>query len=252
MEILSLKTIQIKEKINWESEIIKTVLNDDIIFPVKKPIYDQLLFDPKHKEYEANLLLKLPNNFSFLDIGGHYGDTVLTMAIHARKNNRDDIRFFVFEPNLDKCIYIKKISLLNNLNINVLNVGVGNLNTKIKSDGKSKDLKGKCKYIYHYQKRIYEKKNDRGNTIAESIKLDSIRSVLEPIGFMHIDVEGWETRVLEGSNEILKNKNNKMHIIAEYLSVQEKNKILNLMNNYEFNRDEDLIDGPSNLVFFNN
>jgi hypothetical protein len=68
---------------------------------------NQLLRCPLHKKYEANLILGCPLNTVFLDVGAHYGDTCLTMALYAKKNERDDIRFFAFEPNAN----ILKISL---------------------------------------------------------------------------------------------------------------------------------------------
>ena len=39
------------------------------------------------------------------------------------------------------------------------------------------------------------------------ITLDSINDQIEPVGFMHIDVEGWESKVLQGANAIINNNN---------------------------------------------
>ena len=48
---------------------------------------NQLLRCKKHKQREAEYLLQMPYGSSFLDIGANWGDTVLTMAIHAKNNN---------------------------------------------------------------------------------------------------------------------------------------------------------------------
>ena len=43
-----------------------------------------------------------------------------------------------------------------------------------------------------------------------------IKSELEPIGYMHIDTEGWDCAVLKGSREILLNPaNSPMYIVTE-------------------------------------
>lgn len=224
--------------------ILKTVLGDEII--CNKEI-ELLLRYPKHKKYEADLLLKLPIGYSFLDIGGHYGDTVFTMAIHAKNNNRSDIRFYVFEPDTYKCKMMKENVLLNDLNIVVYQYGVGDTTCRIGN----LDKKGRCSATY--------KKYPKGK--LSMIKLDDLKDILEPIGFMHIDVEGWESRVLEGANQILQNKENKIYIIAECwpnnesyergFSLTPRLDILNIMNKYtHYIQQDDLIDELTNLVFY--
>ena len=51
------------------------------------------------------------------------------------------------------------------------------------------------------------------------IKLDDLEKELSPIGFIHIDTEGWEKHVLLGANNILLNPLNKMYIISEYWGI---------------------------------
>lgn len=94
------------------------------------------------------------------------------------------------------------------------------------------------------------------------ITLNSIKDIIELVGFMHIDVEGWESKVLEGSTDILSNESNKIFIIAECwdnltskrlgFSENPEQDILNIINNYKYTRQEDLIDQEKNLVFFPN
>ena len=87
---------------------------------------NQLLRCQKHKEYEANIILNMPLNGIYLDVGAHYGDSCLTLALYAKKNYRDDIQFYAFEPNSRKCRHIKNIAKLNALNIKLFNTCVGN------------------------------------------------------------------------------------------------------------------------------
>jgi len=217
----------------------------------------QLLRCIKHKEIEGEYLLSLPQNYSFLDIGAHCGDTVLTMALYARKNNREDIRFFAFEPNTIKCEVIQKVAEKNKLNIKIYNCCVGNIHGFAESDRLVADYSGGCSFKY----------NDNNDTGVEIIKLDDLRHVLSPIGIIHIDTEGWEIEVLKGSHKVLSNECTGLILICECwsdtVSINEKERgrshnvisitprkdILNIVNEYKFEQLDDIIDLDTNLVF---
>lgn len=231
-----------------------TVLNDELIGWNN---FDNglLLAYKYHKEYEAKLLLQLPENFSFLDVGANWGDTILTIALHAKNNNRSDLRFFAFEPNLSKCNYIQDIAKLNKLNVIVFNFCIGNTFGKASNDGVINPEAGATSF----------KLDDNGN--VNIITLNSIKNILMPIGIMHIDTEGWERVVLEGSSEIFNNSTNTIYIIAEcwtddvaaeqvargrgvgIATATPENDIINEMAKYNTVRLDNLYDGNNNLVF---
>jgi len=121
-----------------------------------------------------------------------------------KKNKRNDIRFYTFEPNKEKFNHIKYISKLNNLIVQVFNVCVGNFNCKAKQDGVRPVNSGASSFTIDT------------NGDIEILKLDSIKNQIMPIGIMHIGTEGWETSVLNSSQNILKETNNNMYIIAKY------------------------------------
>ena len=216
---------------------------------------NELLRCEKHKVIEAKYMFSLPMNTSFLDIGSNYGDTILTMALHASKNNRKDIRFFAFEPNNLKCEVIKKVSERNKLNIQVYNNCVGNSNGFAVSDNVRSNLEGGCSYKY-----------DSNNGIR-IMKIDDIQKIIEPVGLMHIDTEGWEIEVLRGCHNILSNKINKLVLIAEcwndsvareekrrgrtnnIVSNSPRTDIINLVSKYTFKQLPDIIDRDDNIVF---
>lgn len=205
---------------------------------------NQLLRCKIQKEKESNLLLTLPKNFSYLDIGSHYGDTILTLALFAKKWDRGDIRFFAFEPNKKKCRHIKKIARLNRLNVTVYNYCVGNNFDMVSSDGLWNESLGCCSYM----------KNDDGD--IKTIRLDSIKNQVEPVGIMHIDTEGWESEVLTGATELIYNT---IYIIAEcWLPEQSINRgfsddperdIIAIMKKYDCEQLDDIYDCERNLVF---
>ena len=226
---------------------MKTVLGDILIGWDNFPD-NQLIRCKKHKIYEADLMMKMPKYTSFLDIGSHYGDTILTMTLHAKNNNRTDIRFFAFEPNISKCKHIKKIADLNDLNIIIFNNCVGNNNntSKARPSGEWNEQLGCCSYI------------NSVNGTVDIIKLNDIRSQIEPVGIMHIDTEGWEAKVLSGASDILNNTINKMYIIAECWTIEEaigrgiyndqEQDIMNKIYSTKYTRMKDLIDCEKNLV----
>ena len=213
---------------------LRTVLGDVLLGDHPKNIKgyregDDLLWRCKnHKKYEAKLLLEMPQNSSFLDIGAHFGDTILTMAIHAKNNNRSDIKFFAFEPFIKKCEYIRHISKLNNLNITVFNNCVGN------TRGKAVVQKKQILHAGHSTYRI----DNSGD--VDIISIDDVKDLINPIGIMHIDTEGCEGLVLKGSHNVLNDPKNKMYIIVEnahfigtYIKDKKKNVEIFRRANYE-------------------
>lgn len=166
---------------------------------------NQLLLYKTQKLYEGELISNIPYGASFLDIGANYGDTVCTMAAYAKSKNRSDIRFYAFEPNIEKIKHIKKISTSNNLNIIVYNVCVG-----YDGENASFDKVARSEKIGAASFKLDT------NGPYKILRLDDIKSELEPIGYMHIDTEGWDCAVLKGSREILLNpENSPMYIVAE-------------------------------------
>ena len=211
-----------------------TVLKDKLIG--WKMFSDNLLHRcPNQKHFQLQHLLLMPPNTSFLDIGAHYGDTVCTFAVYAKNHNRKDIRFFAFEPNKDKCDHISNISKLNDLNITIFNNCVGNNNEKCSV--LDNNLGGNASY----------KSDLNGN--FKTIKLNDIKNIIEPIGYMHIDVEGWEDKVLNGAQSVLNNKNNKMMLFLEYWNDENQIKILEELKNIKYKRLEDYIENEEkNMV----
>ena len=163
----------------------------------------QLRRCPNHKKYEAGLVMKMPRDSAFLDVGAHYGDTCLTMAIHAKMHNRSDIRFYAFEPHRGKAHHIETIAKVNGLNVRVFNNCVGNSNGRASFDKTWEWYAGRASY----------KLADSGN--VEIIKIDDVKDIVSPVAVMHVDTEGWEAEVLRGAYETMNDHLNKLVIILE-------------------------------------
>ena len=66
---------------------------------------------------------------------------------------------------------------------------------------------------------------------------------------MHIDVEGWEDKVLNGAQSILNNKDNKMMLFLEYWDDENQIKILEELKNIKYKRLEDYVENnEKNMV----
>ncbi len=247
---------------NHFGSTIKTVLGDEIEWDnTKLPLRGCCGKDPtqlrrcrKHKRIEATHLLSLPHGSSFLDCGSHFGDTVLTMAIHARVHGRDDLRFIAFEPCRRKCKFIRSMVKLNNLQdrVRIINACVGDcdrLVSHVEQEKKFAKYDGRTAYralskvdievggseskrslfyyngILGFDDKTYNPESGSESDSSEEdtnhlsslpmISLDSIKSQIIPLGLLHLDVEGWEAQALKGATSILKESNDTCFIICE-------------------------------------
>ena len=197
---------------------------------------DQLGRCRRQKKIEAAFMLQLGHGSVIVDAGAHLGDTILTLAIHARTKNRTDLRFVVLEPCPEKCDFIRAVVAANHLTVQVICSAVGdsigvvqpasNAKERAKRDGslryeyyipnqqRGMDAAGQCVETSttentssiepsNYCDGELESRGDTSNNIIRVITLDSIIDQISPLGMLHIDVEGWESNVLRGAKKSL-------------------------------------------------
>jgi len=164
---------------------------------------DLLLRCRKQKRIEAAYMLQLQNGAVVVDVGAHLGDTVLTLALHARAHDRCDLRFVALEPCAEKCTFLRSVVAANKLRgtVEVVCAAVGDVIGTVRPAANAKDRarrEGSLRYESHSEAD--------GNNDAEStpmVTLDSMFDRLSPLGMLHIDVEGWESNVLRGAKKLL-------------------------------------------------
>ncbi len=198
---------------------------------------DQLLRCRRQKKIEAAFMLQLGHGSVIVDAGAHLGDTIVTLAVHARAKNRNDLRFVALEPCPEKCDYIRSVVAANKLTVQVLCAAVGdsigvvqpasNAKERAKRDGslryeyipnqqRDMDADGQCvetsttentssnaKEPSNYCDSETESRGDTSKNSIPMITLDSIIDQISPVGMLHIDVEGWESNVLRGAKKLL-------------------------------------------------
>lgn len=171
--------------------------------------------------------LKLNKNYCIIDAGAHIGDGVIPIAHALSFYKRDDLLVVAIEPNPIKCQIIKQICIINNLkNVLIINEGLFNKKTILyerrhkiwnilwsNSGATSFTEKG---HIPLYDKIINIFSIPKYNTKINCNTIDNLVSnkIKRPIGIIHLDLEGCESKAIEGGlNSIKKYK--------PYLSVED-------------------------------
>lgn len=271
---------------------IKTVLGDKIIWPISAIPWnaskdtDQLWRCKKHKKFEGRNLLKLQHNAVFFDIGAHFGDTVITMALHAKNHGRNDIHFVAIEPSKAKVKFIKKVLGLNGMAEKVTVVRAccgaseGLAITVLQRTKRMKKYEGSVRY-QRVQKETNEKENEGDGSGSGSgsdadsdsdsdtypvVTLSSLLPLLPPLSspcyFLHLDVEGWEHDVLQGSRLLLSSAEYCM-VVAEVWTKAESKKrggtgedpsevvrsVIEEVGKGMYERREDLVDQERNVIW---
>ena len=291
--------------IEWDTTKIPSTKSKKGTFMGKD---DQLWRCRKTKKFEASLLGNLPNGSCFVDAGAHFGDTVITLALYARDTlGRHDLRFVAIEPNPVKARFIKDTAAANGFDsktLRVISCVLGNETlmggAKARKNDKWCKFDGRTSYFNAVQPTgettvvaldsvppaaaedtNNHNQNDDGDSSCSSgsssrsdqlldmHQLDDFYALIHPIGFLHIDVEGWEAKVLSGASKLLSlsaeeaaENSPQCYILAETFNDKEARRrgpefsltheedILEAMSNLPFIRGEDVVDGERNLFFF--
>ena len=242
---------------------------------------DLLLRCRKQKRIEAAYMLQLQQDSVIVDVGAHLGDTVMTLALHARAKNRRDLRFVALEPCPEKCAFLRSAITANNLQgiVEVLCAAVGDMLGTVRPAANAKHrARREGSLQYEYCPGVNDNNPKRDIEDTPIITLDSISDQLLPLGMLHIDVEGWESNVLRGAKKLLRsipekhNENDEFppcFVIAEAWTEKEclrrgvsgnsEEKIVDVMENelrnedddvdFEFERIGDVVDIERNLVY---
>jgi len=133
----------------------------------------------QHQYFEE--FIKFKKIVNFVDIGGFDGYTSLTFI--KKCPHYESIHFF--EPDESNLLRAKSI-LKDYKNIFYYKIGLSDRKEVVKfsSEGSSSNI------------------NECGNIIIETDILDNI--VKEPISYIKMDVEGWESKVIEGAKNTIK------------------------------------------------
>ncbi len=179
--------------------------------------------------------LKLKRNYCIIDAGAHIGDGVIPLAHALLFYKRDDLLVVAIEPDAIKCQIIEQLCIINNLkNVLVINEGLFNKKTilykrRLPFWWKLMNNSGAISFTEKDEIPLYDKIinivsrpnynikivcNTIDNLVSEKIK--------RPIGIIHLDLEGCESKAIQGGLKSIKkykpylsiedNLNSKKHI----------------------------------------
>jgi len=135
---------------------------------------------------------------NFIDLGAWIGDNSIPWAKQISG------KVYAIDPSPENCDFIKRMSTLNQIeNISVLQTGISDKNEVLSTDTNLQH----CSFIHKYleDNSPSNQLNMTGATKVNACSLDYLveLGVLETIGYIHLDVEGMEYKVLQGAVKLL-------------------------------------------------
>lgn len=173
--------------------------------------YRSVHYNMELKAKLANILIKdAPNGATFMDSGGHVGDTSIPMLQTIRKAGRKDINLIIVEPDYSKCMWITRLVMDINATdpgfadkVNLINGGMWSHGTRASIERNKQHPGAWSVTTDEYKMRDHMKK--RGNRLNTfkygKIHLYSIGDIVPSttkLFLWHLDVEGSEARAMLG------------------------------------------------------
>lgn len=188
--------------------------------------------DPYHDVEEKKFIFekcKLNKlNHGIIDVGAHIGDLAIPLALALSNIGRSDIIVYAIDPSKEKCNFIKKMAKINSIkNIRILNYGLSDSEQVMGHDPIDLNAPVTARWFnYNFEEvnnltntgsQRWKKNIDNGNDDANDEKstYDDERTIfvtadslllkkeIGPIGIYHIDVEGHEIELLNGSKKLI-------------------------------------------------
>lgn len=126
---------------------------------------------------------------NIIDLGAWIGDNTLPWS----KNIKGIV--YAIDPSADNCEFIRNMCIKNNIeNVKVIQSAISNKNETLFT----KENINHCSFVYNNT-------DNTGNNKADAVSLDYLYQTksIENIGYIHLDVEGMEFKVIEGSVSLI-------------------------------------------------
>ena len=180
-----------------------------------KPIYQSFLHRSECEIMFRKIIYDIMPYFkdkNIIDLGAYIGDNSIAWAMNSTGI------IYAIDPSKENTDFIDKMAKHNGLD-NIVTI------TKAISD--------KCEIIYYNEmdSTHITCNTDNGNSYFEAVSLDSLN--LENIGFIHLDVEGFEYKVLNGSINII-TKYNPVVVWENHIEKEDYMKIVNFFSCHKY------------------
>jgi FkbM family methyltransferase len=203
-----------------------------------------------------------------IDVGAHIGDLAIPLALALSHIGRHDIIVYAIDPSKEKCDFIKKMAKINSIeNIRILNYGLSDSEQIMGHGANDANLMNMNTGGQRWEKKINDSVEYNKTTYDDEralfVTADSLflKKEIGPVGIYHIDVEGHEIELLNGSKtlidefkpliliesfvDILSKDNNKDN--SKCKSKEECPDLFNLLDNISYNLSGSL---PNGDLFF--
>lgn len=152
-------------------------------------------FDFPIKQDLVRHALTLKRSHAIVDCGAHVGDGSVPMAAALANAGRADIMVYAIEPDPHKCAIIRLLTHLNNItNLKIICTGLSDKNGKYKESVIPSGNSGATQwtstetggFLFHTLDTLYEEGR-----------------IVEPLGCVHLDVEGMEMAAIRGARSVI-------------------------------------------------
>jgi len=123
---------------------------------------------------------------NIIDLGAWIGDNSIPWAMNIKSI------VYAIDPSEENCNFIKETCKLNNIhNLTVIQSAISNINEVLSTN----DSLNHCSFIF----------GEQGKLKVNAVSLDYLfnNKTIENIGYIHLDVEGMEYKILLGSDKLI-------------------------------------------------
>lgn len=154
-------------------------------------------------------------NGNIIDLGAWIGDNSIPWAKHEKGH------IYAIDPSPDNCKFIRDMCALNTIkNVTTLQYAISDTQELISTN----DNINHCSFVY-------QSPGTTGATKLQAVSLDFLfeQQQIEKIGYIHLDVEGMEFKVLKGSDTLI-NTCRPIITFEQHLEIDNYNDILEYLN----------------------
>lgn len=158
------------------SDVFKTRDNHEVVF---RRINTFLM---KHNVIKNNII----------DLGAWMGDNSLPWAKNLKEKGKDNL-VYAIDPSPNNCDYITKMCELNQItNVKTIKTAINDVNEVLTTNYNIDH----CSFVYG---------GGEPETRVNAVSLDFLYEMkaIENVGYIHLDVEGMEYRVIQGSDALI-------------------------------------------------
>jgi len=211
-----------------DNNVIISLINHKFSNDMSRRDNHEVLFRRINTYLINNNIIK--NDKNIIDLGAWIGDNSIPWA----KNINGKV--YAIDPSPINISFINETCILNNIqNVSTLEYAISNINELLSTN---QDI-NHCSFVYNGV-------GTDGRNKVNAVSLDYLyeKNIIENIGYIHLDVEGMEFKVLQGSNNIL-DKEKPIITFEQHLEIDNYNDVLSYLKhkNYHVFLIDEILDG---------